>query len=86
MTVQSTQESSGNFAFDPLDWHQQAVNALLVSSALVALSDGRVDVFERDVATILINISLRQRCRDDTLPRNSSKAFVVLRTGTSWTW
>ena len=66
MTVQSTQESSGNFAFDPLDWHQQAVNALLVS--LVALSDGRVDVFERDVATILINISLRQRCRDDTSP------------------
>ncbi len=45
-----THESSENFACDPFDWHRQAVNALLVSSALVALADGWVDRIERDVA------------------------------------
>jgi tellurite resistance protein len=48
--VRFTHESSANFALDPFDWHQQAVNALLISSALVALADGRVDRIERDVA------------------------------------
>lgn len=48
--MQFTQETNANVAPDPFDWHQQAVNALLVSGALVALADGRVDKVERDVA------------------------------------
>ena len=48
--MQFTQKNSANVARDPFDWHQQAVNALLVSSALVASADGRVQRNERDVA------------------------------------
>jgi len=48
--LQFTQQNGANIAGDPFDWHEQAVNALLVSGALVALADGRVDRNERDVA------------------------------------